>query len=136
MNQQAPQAYIIPGLHNQHARINDPRILLTISEIICEEFKVNIHDLEKPGKKREIVIPRCTWLCAMREFTPLSLARIGEIGGLRDHGTVLNAIKRIRKRWLKDEYWGPKIERVFDRLENLEQIGILNENELNEKPLD
>lgn len=132
-----PQPYAIPGLKENFLQYRDTRILITISEVICEEFNVSIHDLEKPCQKRDIVIPRSTWLCAMREFTPLSLERIGQIGGLKDHATVLHAVKRIRRKWLKDAYWGPRIERVFNRLENLASVGILEENEnTEEKPPD
>ena len=136
MNRQAPQAYVVPVRMENSLQYRDPRILITISEVICEEFQISIHDLEKTSRKREIVVPRSTWLCVMREFTSLSLARIGEIGGKVDHSTVLHSVRRIRKKWLMDKTWGPKISRVYERLEKMADIGLLEETEQIENPPD
>jgi chromosomal replication initiator protein len=70
-------------------------------EVIMAEcasyFGVSRAELIGPSRSRPLVQARQVAMYLCRELTPLSLPKIGEIFGGRDHTTVLHADSKIRK---------------------------------------
>ncbi len=60
-------------------------------------FGISRGDLLGPSRQRPIVLARQVAMYLCRELTPLSLPKLGEIFGGRDHTTVLHADGKIRK---------------------------------------
>ena len=61
-----------------------------------EYFAVTVDDLTSSSRSRVLVAARQMAMYLCRELTELSLPRIGEKFGSRDHTTVLNAERKIR----------------------------------------
>lgn len=114
-----PSPYVCPGLIPIPGSYSQNPLLLAIANIVSDEFNIPIKAMEKATRKREVVIARQTWMIAMKEFTELSLERIGAIAGGKDHATVLHGLKQIRRCWIKDPHYGPIILNVIDRIENI-----------------
>jgi chromosomal replication initiator protein len=69
----------------------------TIMAVTAEFFGVTIDDLCGPGKTKALAQARQIAMYLCRELTDLSLPKIGQTFGGRDHTTVMHADKKIRK---------------------------------------
>ncbi|MCD2193132.1 chromosomal replication initiator protein DnaA [Actinomycetospora endophytica] len=69
----------------------------TIMAVTAEFYGVSIDDLTGPGKTKALALSRQIAMYLCRELTDLSLPRIGQTFGNRDHTTVMHADKKIRK---------------------------------------
>jgi chromosomal replication initiator protein len=68
----------------------------TIMAVTAEYFDVTIDELCGPGKTKALAQARQIAMYLCRELTDLSLPRIGQTFGGRDHTTVMHADKKIR----------------------------------------
>src|SRR5215468_957988 len=68
-----------------------------IMAVTAEYFAVSIDDLCGPGKTKALAQARQIAMYLCRELTDMSLPRIGQTFGGRDHTTVMHADKKIRK---------------------------------------
>ena len=68
----------------------------TIMAVTAEFFGVTIEELCGPGKTKALAQSRQIAMYLCRELTDLSLPRIGQTFGGRDHTTVMHADKKIR----------------------------------------
>ena len=66
-----------------------------IQEIVADHFEVSIRDLTGRSRTSRLVEARHMAMTIAREKTDLSLSEIGKAFGGRDHGTVINACKKI-----------------------------------------
>ncbi|MEM8640811.1 MAG: chromosomal replication initiator protein DnaA [Cyanobacteria bacterium P01_G01_bin.54] len=74
----------------------------SILSVITQEFQVSIDDLKSTSRRREISLARQMAMYLMREHTNLSLPRIGEVFGGKDHTTVLYSCDKLTKLRKKD----------------------------------
>ncbi len=101
------------------ASINQQEVDMTLAEIVLKDlipeggepevtagliiaqtasyFSFSIEDLCGPSRTRALVTARQIAMYLCRELTELSLPKIGQQFGGRDHTTVMNADRRIRK---------------------------------------
>jgi chromosomal replication initiator protein len=68
-----------------------------IMAVTAEFFAVSMDDLCGPGKTKALAHARQIAMYLCRELTDLSLPKIGQTFGGRDHTTVMHADKKIRK---------------------------------------
>lgn len=66
-----------------------------IRELICNYFDVTEKELDSPKRTKRIAYPRQVAMYLIREYTDLSLPKIGEIFGNRDHSTVVHACDKL-----------------------------------------
>ncbi len=66
-----------------------------IKEVISKNFKVKVDDFNSKKRTRAIAYPRQIAMYLTRELTDLSLPKIGEEFGGRDHTTVIHAYDKI-----------------------------------------
>jgi chromosomal replication initiator protein len=66
-----------------------------IKKQVCKYFSVKPSDMESPKRARKFSYPRQIAMYLCRKMTDLSLPKIGESFGNRDHTTVLHAIEKI-----------------------------------------
>ena len=71
----------------------------TIMAVTAEFYGVSIDDLTGPGKTKALALSRQIAMYLCRELTDLSLPRIGQTFGNRDHTTVMHADKKSARRW-------------------------------------
>jgi len=74
--------------------------LISVSSIqreVCRYYTVSQTDLVGSKRTQSIVYPRQIAMYLSRELTDLSLPKIGEEFGGRDHTTVMHALNKIRK---------------------------------------
>ena len=69
----------------------------TIMAVVAEFFGVTMDELCGPGKTKALAQSRQIAMYLCRELTDLSLPRIGQTFGGRDHTTVMHADRKIRQ---------------------------------------
>ncbi|OLF18305.1 chromosomal replication initiator protein DnaA [Actinophytocola xanthii] len=84
----------------------------TIMAVTAEFFSVSLDDLCGPGKTKALAQARQISMYLCRELTDLSLPKIGQTFGGRDHTTVMHAEKKIRKEMAERR-------RVYDQVQEL-----------------
>ncbi|MGK7907072.1 MAG: chromosomal replication initiator protein DnaA [Synechococcus sp.] len=87
-----------------------------IVEVVCEEYKVSEEDLLSNSRKREISQARQVAMFLMRSYTKLSLPKIGEALGGKDHTTVLYSCEKVTQMQQKDPQVARQIQQLGDRL--------------------
>ncbi|MDD4843822.1 MAG: chromosomal replication initiator protein DnaA [Anaerotignum sp.] len=68
-----------------------------IQEIIAEHYHISIEDLKGSKKPKNLAFPRQVAMYLCRKLLDISLPKIGESFGGRDHTTVIHAISKIEK---------------------------------------
>jgi chromosomal replication initiator protein len=79
---------------------------ITVQEItrfVAEQMKCDLEDMVGARRSQEIVYPRQVAIYLCRELTDVSLAKIGEYFGGRDHSTVLHGYHKISEMLTTDE---------------------------------
>lgn len=66
-----------------------------VKKYICKHFNIKQSDLESSKRSRNLAFPRQIAMYMCRNMTELSLPKIGEAFGNRDHTTVLHACDKI-----------------------------------------
>ncbi|HLP91574.1 MAG TPA: chromosomal replication initiator protein DnaA [Nostocaceae cyanobacterium] len=84
---------IAPVLEPPREKIETtPEVILTV---VAEALKVSVEDLKGNSRRREISWARQIGMYLMRQHTDLSLPRIGEEFGGKDHTTVMYSCEKI-----------------------------------------
>jgi chromosomal replication initiator protein len=92
------------------SNLNHKQVLSTI----CEYFNIKPADLTGPKRQKELVLPRHMAMHIMSEELKMTVERIGEILGGRDHTTVMHGRDRIRQLINTDR----EVQRIFIDVKN------------------
>jgi chromosomal replication initiator protein len=101
--------------------LNPPvQTIKTSSEVILDTvantFNVAIEDLKGNSRRREISWSRQIAMYLMRQHTDLSLPRIGEEFGGKDHTTVMYSCDKIAQMRETDPALDRKLRQLSDRI--------------------
>lgn len=84
-----------------------------IKEKVASVFPIKMEDFDSKKRTRSISYPRQVAMYLSRELTDLSLPKIGEEFGGRDHTTVIHAHDKISKDIENDEDFKDKINKII-----------------------
>lgn len=76
---------------------------------LCEYFNIKLSDLTGPKRVRELVLPRHLAMHILSEELKLTVEKIGQILGGRDHTTVMHGRDKIKKMISTDR----EVQRLF-----------------------
>ena len=93
----------------------------TIMEVSAEILNVSTDDLKSSSRRREISQARHIAMYLMRQHTDLSLPRIGEKFGGKDHTSVMYSCDKIAKQLRKDRALNQTISLLSDRINFVSQ---------------
>lgn len=68
-----------------------------IQQIVAEHYNIRVEDIQGSKKPKNIAFPRQVSMYLCRKLLDISLPKIGESFGGRDHTTVIYAISKIEK---------------------------------------
>jgi chromosomal replication initiator protein len=83
---------------------------------VAEAFNVSIDDLKGNSRRREISLARQVGMYLMRQHTALSLPKIGEEFGGKDHTTVMYSCDKIAQVIKRDISLSQTIRQISDRI--------------------
>ena len=105
---------IAPILHPPVEKIvASPEIIL---QVVTQEFNIPLDDIKGASRRREISTARQIGMYLMRQHTDLSLPRIGEEFGGKDHTTVMYSCDKIGKKSAKDRELNQTLTKLSDRI--------------------
>ena len=90
-------------------------------QAIVEAFGVPAEDLKGSSRRKEISVARQIGMYLMRQHTPLSLPKIGEEFGGKDHTTVLYSCDKINKLKEEDQQLAQTLRQLSDRINRASQ---------------
>jgi chromosomal replication initiator protein len=83
---------------------------------VAEMFSVSIEDLKGNSRRREISVARQIGMFLMRQHTDLSLPKIGEVFGGKDHTTVMYSCEKIAQLKDTDTDLARNLRQLSDRI--------------------
>lgn len=97
---------------------NKPVTVASIQAEVCQYFRLPKKELIGTKRVQSVVYPRQIAMYLVRELTDLSLPKIGELFGKRDHSTVLHAITKIEKMMNQEHEVYHQIRELTNRVKN------------------
>ncbi len=95
-----------------------PELIMTV---VSETTGVSVDDLKSASRRREISTARQIAMYLMRQHTDLSLPRIGEAFGGKDHTTVMYSCDKIGQLLTKDQKTSQLVSKLSDRINRHQQ---------------
>ncbi len=90
-----------------------------IQKVIGDHFGLKVEELKAKRRTKNIAFPRQIAMYLTRELTNLSLPKIGEAFGGRDHTTVLHACEKISNQLKSDEQLSKTVHRLSEAIRTL-----------------
>ncbi|WP_138419177.1 chromosomal replication initiator protein DnaA [Aquibacillus sediminis] len=90
-----------------------------IQEIVAEKYNIKIEEFAAKKRTKSIAFPRQIAMYLSRELTDLSLPKIGEEFGGRDHTTVIHAHEKISKMISNDQVLQKDIEELKESIKSI-----------------
>lgn len=87
-----------------------------IQDVVCNYYNLKMEDLKSARRTRNIAFPRQIAMYLCRNLTDMSLPKIGEEFGGRDHTTVIHAYDKISDNVKKDENLEDIINELIKRI--------------------
>lgn len=100
---------------------NKPKII-TISDIqqlVGEHYGIKLEDFKARKRTKSVAFPRQVAMYLSRELTDLSLPKIGESFGGRDHTTVIHAHDKISELLLNDQELFQNVKIIKEKIKNI-----------------
>ncbi|MGC1306830.1 MAG: chromosomal replication initiator protein DnaA [Phormidesmis sp.] len=105
---------LVPVLDPPAERVeSSPKAVI---KAVSDAFKISIEDLKSNSRRREISQARQVGMYLMRQHTDLSLPKVGEQFGGKDHTTVMYSCDKIAQLIKRDLNLAQKIREVSDRI--------------------
>ncbi len=102
-------------------KVNKPQQLNyeTIKKVVAHYFNIKISDLNSKKRTRAITYPRQIAMYLCRELTDMSLPKIGEVFGGRDHTTVMHACEKIINDLKENDNLAEQINQLIEQIKQI-----------------
>ncbi|MBD2603947.1 chromosomal replication initiator protein DnaA [Scytonema hofmannii FACHB-248] len=105
---------LIPVLEPKTEKLSaTPEAILSV---VADALNISIEDLKSSSRRREISWARQMGMYLMRQHTKLSLPRIGEVFGGKDHTTVIYSCDKIAQLLESDRTLVQTLRQLSDRI--------------------
>lgn len=87
-----------------------------IKEVVAKFYGITVNDIDSKKRPKAIAFPRQVAMHISRELTDLSLPKIGDAFGGRDHTTVIYAYDKIEKDLETDDNFKKDFEEILSKI--------------------
>ena len=87
-----------------------------IRELVARRWRVREDALSSKRRTKDVTVPRQVAMYLIKETLGLSLSRIGDYFGGRDHSTVIHSIRKVEKQMEDDETFRDRVEEAREEL--------------------
>ncbi len=87
-----------------------------IIEIVCKDYELSPETIQVNIRRTEIREPRQICHFFAKELTNLTMQRIGDLIGHKDHATVIHSCKTVLNLMETDREYRERIKRIENRL--------------------
>ncbi len=100
---------------------NKPKVITIegIQEVVSKKYSIRMEDFAAKKRTKSIAFPRQIAMYLSRELTDLSLPKIGEEFGGRDHTTVIHAHEKIAKMIEKEMEFNSEIDELIETIKTM-----------------
>ncbi|WP_405098136.1 chromosomal replication initiator protein DnaA [Oceanobacillus sp. FSL H7-0719] len=100
---------------------NKPKVITIegIQEVVSKKYNIRMEDFAAKKRTKSIAFPRQIAMYLSRELTDLSLPKIGEEFGGRDHTTVIHAHEKIAKMIEKEAEFNREIDELIETIKSM-----------------
>jgi len=84
-----------------------------IRELVARRWRVRPDALESKRRTKDVTVPRQVAMYLIKETLGISLVRIGELFGGRDHSTVIHSIRKVEEEMARDEGFRRQVEETL-----------------------
>ncbi len=89
-----------------------------IQQVVANYYNIDIKDIQGSKKTKNIAFPRQVAMYLCRKLLDISLPKIGEQFGGRDHSTVFYAVSKIEKTLKKETSFQQEIEEIEEQIKS------------------
>lgn len=100
--------------------MNDYDKCYIILQCVCDYFKVDWRLIKDKTRARDVVIPRQFYQYFVKQYTNLSLKKIGQETGGRDHSSVIHSLNEVKEKCEVEK----KYRETFENLEKYIKLGL------------
>lgn len=99
---------------------NRPKVVTipSIQQLVCDYYNIRVDELKARKRTKNVAFPRQVAMYLTRELTDLSLPKIGDAFGGRDHTTVIHAHEKIAVLIEEDEELARIIREIMQKIKN------------------
>jgi chromosomal replication initiator protein len=94
-----------------------------IRELVARRWRVRADALESKRRTKDITVPRQVAMYLIKETLGISLVRIGELFGGRDHSTVIHSIRKVEESMQADPVFRQQVEDALAEVRELSGSG-------------
>jgi len=87
-----------------------------IQQVVASHFNIRVEDFKAKKRTKQVAFPRQVAMYLVREMTDLSLPKIGEAFGGRDHTTVIHACEKIATELNENYELQEKIKEIINKI--------------------
>jgi len=87
-----------------------------IRELVAQRWRVRPEALSSKRRTKDLTVPRQVAMYLIKETLGMSLVRIGELFGGRDHSTVIHSIRRVEEEMERDPDFRRQVAAARDQV--------------------
>ncbi len=88
-----------------------------VRDVVADEWGVTPAGLESRRRTKDLTVPRQVAMYLIRDLLDLSLVKVGELFGGRDHSTVIHSVNKVEETMEEDPDYRRRVESLRDRLQ-------------------